>query len=79
MIVTVPCDMRKELTKDTFFWTSKFPEKEPIDFCKSCDNDVTFLVVLQSNHFINPNVWFLVFDLHFMTSVLVKITDHKGM
>ena len=42
MIASVPCDMRKDSIKDTFFEMNKFPKEEPVNFCKPCDNEGTF-------------------------------------
>ena len=36
-------------------------------------------LLLQSDHFINPSVWYLFFGLNFITSILVMISFHKGM
>ena len=38
MIASVPCDMRKDSIKDTFFEMNKFPKDEPVNFCKPYDN-----------------------------------------
>ena len=56
MVVSVPCDMRKDSCKDTFFKMNKFPKKEPIKFCKIYDNEGTTELLLPSDHFINPTV-----------------------
>ena len=79
MIVSVPFDMRKEFIKDTFSEINKFPNKEPINFCKCYDNLETFHLFLQSNYFINPTVWCLVLGVNFMTTILVIISCHMGI
>ena len=71
MIVSVPCDMRKECIKDTFFDMNKFPKKESIIFCKSYDNEGTFQLLLWFDYAVNPTVWYLLFGLNFITSILV--------
>ena len=65
--------------KDTFFEMSKFRKKEPINFCKSNVNEGISQLLLRSNHFINPTVWYLVFGLNFTTSIPVMITYHKSI
>ena len=70
IVVSVPCDIRKDSFKDSFFEMNKFPMKEPINFCKFYDNEGTTHLLLWSDHFINPTVWYLFFDLNFMTSSL---------
>ena len=79
MVVSVPCDMHKYSFKDNFFETYKFPKEEPINFCKFYDDEGTIQFLLQGNHFINPTIWYLVFDLNFMTSIPVMITYHKSI
>ena len=56
MVVSVPCDMRKDSFKDTFFKKNKFPVKKPTNFCKFYDNEGITQLLLWSNHFINPTV-----------------------
>ena len=63
MVVSVPCDMRKDYFKVTFFEMNKFPMKEPVNFCKFYDNEGTTQLLLQSDHFINATVWYLVFGI----------------
>ena len=77
--MSIPCDMCKESIKDSFFEMNKFLKKEFINFCESYDNEGTFQLLLWSNHFINPTVWYLLFGLNFMTSILVMITYHKSI
>ena len=79
MTVRVPCDICKESIKDTYFEMDKFPMKEPINFCKFYDNERTSQLLLRSDHFIYPTVWYLVFGVNFMTSILVIISYHKGI
>ena len=71
--------MHKKSFKDTFFDMKTFPKKEPINFCKIYDNEGTIQLLFQSNNFINPTVWYLVFGLGFMTSIPVIRTYHKGI
>ena len=78
MIVSVPCDMRKESIKDTFLRWENLQKKNLLNFCKSYDNEETFELLLRYHHFINPTVWYLVFGLNFMASILVMITYHNG-
>ena len=61
--MSVPCDMRKDSFKDTFFEMSTYPKKQPINFCKVYDNEGTTQLLLQSNYFISSIVWYLVFDV----------------
>ena len=63
--MNVQFDMRKDSLKNSFFEMNKLPKKEPINFCKFYDNDGIFQFLLRSDHFINPNVWYLVFGLNF--------------
>ena len=56
MLVSVPCDMRKDSIKDTFFEKNEFPKKEPTGFCKTYDNEGTTQMLLRSDRFINPTV-----------------------
>ena len=79
MVVSVLCDMRKDSFKDNFFEMNKLPKKEPINFCKFYDNEGTTQLLLRSDHFINPTVWYFVFDLNFMTSIPMMITYHKSI
>ena len=53
MVVSVPCDMRKDSLINTFFKMNKFPKKEPINFCKFYDNEGNTQLLLQSEHFVN--------------------------
>ena len=79
MLVSVPCDMRKDSIKDTFFEKNEFPKKEPTDFCKTYDNEGTTQMLLRSDRFINPTVWYVVFGVNFITSILVMISYLKGI
>ena len=56
VVSVVPCDMRTDSFKDTFFEMSKFPMKEPINFCKFYDSEGTTQLLLRSDHFINPTI-----------------------
>ena len=70
--------------------TSKCPITRPSDslssFLSPCvlaknsftENRPTQLL-LRSDHFINPTVWYLVFSLNLMTSILVIISYYKGI
>ena len=81
MVVSISCDMRKESFKDTFFEMNKpmnEPKNEPINFCKLYDEG-TFQLLLRSDHFINLTVWYLVFSLNFLASILVMISYHYGI
>ena len=79
MVVSVPCDIREDSFKENFFEINKFPKKEPINFCKIYDNEGTTQLHLRSDHFINQTVWYLVFVVNFITSILVIISYHKGI
>ena len=74
MVVSVLCDMCKDSIKDAFFEMNKLPKKEPINFCKLYDNEGTTQVLLRSDYFINPTVWYLLFGLNLITSIPVTIT-----
>ena len=61
-----------------------FFENEPISKERTYkflpdDNEGTFRLLLPSDHFINPTVWYLVLGLNFMTSIMVMITYHKDI
>ena len=57
MVMGVPCDMRKNPFKDTFFEMNTFPKKKSISFYKFYDNEgATTQLLLRSNHFINMTV-----------------------
>ena len=58
---------------------NKFPKKEDINFCKIYDNEGTTQLLLRFDHFINRTVWYLVFGVNFVTSILVIISYHKGI
>ena len=79
MVASVLCDTRKDSFKDTFFEMSNLSKKEPINFCKFYDNEGTIQLLLQSDHFINHTVSYLVFGLNFMTSIPVMTTYHKSI
>ena len=79
MVVSVPCDISKDPFKYTFFEMNKFPKKEPLNFCKVYDNEGTTQLLLQSDHFINPTVWYFAFGLNFTSSILVMVYCHKGI
>ena len=71
--------MCKDFFKEMFFEMNKFPKKEPINFCKFYDNEGATQLLLRSEHFINPTVWYLFFGLNFITSILVMMSFHKGV
>ena len=79
MVVSVLYDMRKDYFKDTFFEMNNFPNEEPINCCKFCDNEKNNQLLLRSDHFINPTIWFFFFGLNFMTSIPVMTTYHKSI
>ena len=79
MLLSVSCDMCKDFFKETFFEMNKFPKKEPINFCKFYDNEGATQLPLRSDHFINSTVCYFLFDLNFITSILVMMSFHKGM
>ena len=78
-VFSVPRVVATNSFMDTFFEMKKFPKKELINFCKSYDNEETFQLLLQPDHLINSTVWYLVFGLNFLTSILVMITYYKGI
>ena len=51
MVVSVPCDIGKD--QDTSFEMNKFSKKEPINFCKFCDNEGATYLLLPSDHFVS--------------------------
>ena len=79
MVVSVPRDTHKHSLKDTFLEIKKFRKKEHLSFCKFYNNEGTSQLLLQSDHFINPTVWLLVFGVSFMTRILVMIFCHKDI
>ena len=58
MVLSVPCNIRKDSFKDSFFEMNEFPMKEPInnDNEGTYDNEGTTQLLLRSDHFINPTV-----------------------
>ena len=77
MVVSIPCDIRKDSFKDSFFEMNKFPMKKPITLCKFYDNKGTTQLLLRFDHFINMTVGYLVFGVNFLTSILVIISYYK--
>ena len=61
----------KSPSRKFFFEMTKFPKTEPINFCKFYDNEGDTQLLLQSDHFINSTVWYLIFGQNFITSILV--------
>ena len=79
MLLSVSCNMCKDFFKETFFKMNKFPKKEPINFCKFYDNEGATQLILRSDHFINPTVWYLFVGPNFITSILMMMSFHKGV
>ena len=79
MLLSILCDMCKDFFKETFLKMNKFPKEEPMNSCKFYDNVGATQLLLRSDHFINPVVWYLFFGLNFIISILVMMSFHKGV
>ena len=73
MVVSIPCDMRKDFLILHFFRNEKVSEEKVINFCKFYDSEGSTQLLLRSDHFISPTVGYLVFGLDFMTSIRVMV------
>ena len=67
------------LLKKTSTEMTKFPKKEPINFCYFYDSAGVTQTLLWSNQFINPTVWYLALRLNLLTSAVVLICYQKDI
>ena len=63
--------MCKVSFKEIFFWNDQISKDGAYKFFKFYDNEGDTQLLLQSDHFINSTVWYLIFGQNFITSILV--------
>ena len=72
-------DSFRDSFKEPTFEMKKFRKKKPMKFLKLYDSEGITQMLLRSQHFINPSVWYLVLGLNFITCILVMMCYHEDI